>query len=236
MNQAAVPGTNQITSIQRSFITLQVSTFDSPHTQNLSKSSLALLFKNIQETKNPHFSQIPGYSWFSPSLQPKHHINGCLGFLESVNSDSIKRRARISRITSKMAYHNEWAAGLQGCPPPHPQIFPRLQQTPVLLFFILAGSDRAAQSKFASSKSGAFWECWLHCSAFCLCNPLRVGALTKTSQPKCTCQLFFDQLKQMVGQRAAFHTSKAQFCFISFGFVYGFRIRKSNHDFPLVES
>lgn len=46
---------------------------------------------------------------------------GVLLFLESVHSDSIKRRARISRITSKMAYHNEWAAG----PPP-----PLASQTP----------------------------------------------------------------------------------------------------------
>lgn len=46
-------------------------------------------------------------------------FNRCLAFLESVHSDSIKRRARISRITSKTAYHNDWAAGPS--PPPTPK-------------------------------------------------------------------------------------------------------------------
>lgn len=74
---------------------------------------------------------------FPPSLQPKRHIDRCLAFLESVHSDATKRRARISRITSKMAYHNQWAAGPPPPSPPtlNPQILPRRQTDTAVAVF-----------------------------------------------------------------------------------------------------
>lgn len=52
----------------------------------------------------------------------------------------------VSHITSKIAYHNEWAAG-----PPS-----STTDTTVVVFPRLAGSDGVEHSKFSSSKSELF--------------------------------------------------------------------------------
>lgn len=120
MNQAAVPGTNQTTSIQRSsYYFAGVNTWFTTHSKPFQILSCPIIQKYTRSEKislrSPATLDFP-----HPSSQ-NITSTGVLLFLESVHSDSIKRRARISRITSKMAYHNEWAAG----PPP-----PLASQTP----------------------------------------------------------------------------------------------------------
>lgn len=105
MNQAAVPGTNQTTSIQRSSYYF-VNTWFTTHSKPFQILSCPIIQKYTRSEKSSFLSD-PRLL----SILPKRHINWCLAFLESVHSDSIKRRARISRITSKMAYPNKWAAG-----------------------------------------------------------------------------------------------------------------------------
>lgn len=129
--------------------------------------------------------------------------------MESNHTDSIKAKSMcISHITSKIAYHKEWAAGC-----------PSFTKDTTVVVFSFCWQWQSGAIQVCVKQVWALSECWLQCRAFCLCNPLRLGALTKTSQYKHACQLFFEQLKQMVGQLTAYHTSKGWFCFILVGLM-----------------
>lgn len=87
--------------------------FDSPHTLILSESPWHCYFK-YETIKYLHFPLIALSMLFFllPLLSPSNKIlSERLAFLENFHTGSIKPCACVASITSKIAYHNEWASG-----------------------------------------------------------------------------------------------------------------------------
>lgn len=139
-----------------------------------------------QKTLRYHFflinnqtSQILSFSTCSYISSPSNQKLHRLALLESFHTDSISRVC-ISCITSKIAYHNEWAAG----PPSSVST-----DTTVVVSLSLAVTECSIPSSHQASMS--FSECWLQSMYLLLTQSTETEACFKNTTEKMHLSIVF---------------------------------------------
>lgn len=122
---------------------------------------------------SPHFPHLS-----SPSNEILHHVMSCFS---GELPPRLNKAVCVSRITSKIAYHNEWAAG-----PPS-----STTDTTVVVFPSHRVTKLSIPSLHQTSLSFLRMSIATQCPLL-FRNPLGLRPLTKNiTVRKCSCQLFF---------------------------------------------